>query len=747
MAGNTLAHAQPRPAEAELLAYLKAHELFAKFSAAILQDFLAEMAWVCLPVGETLFRQGDPGGFLYLVFQGRLQVAITREDGTEMIVAEVGPGKPLGEIQFLSGGTRTASVTALHAAALLKFSRTAFERLTDQNPEILRQMAEIIRQRLRRDQLVAMLPNLCGPVDTAILKDLELETEWLSLSQGAALFRQGEPGDSFFLLISGRLQAVVFDARGQPRIVGEIRRGETVGEIAMFTGEDRTATVLAMRDSELVKFSQTGFERITALYPKLMLRIMQTLIKRLQKTQNSVQAASPVLNIAVASADPETPLNDFTERLVNALALIDQTLHLSSDRVERLLDMPSVAQTPEDDPNNIRLAAWLDEQEAKYTTIVYETDRFDSPWTRRCIQHADRILLVAQAAANPTPGKIERTLLSARQNVTNAHQILVLLHPNGHRLPSNTSQWLAHRRVKGHQHVRWNVPADFERLARFLTGNAVGLVLGGGGARGLAHIGVIRALAEAGIPIDMVGGTSIGGAIAALHAMGLDYRELLRCNRKIWIESKPFNDYTLPLLSLIKGRKFEQVARVVYGATQIEDLWTNYFCVSTNLTTTEAVVHQAGLLARALRATAALPGIAVPLVEQRNLLVDGGVLNNLPVDIMRELGGGFVIAVDVSPEKDLTVECAQFPSPWKVLWQHFFPAQPPVNVPNIVDLLMRATMVGSIHQTNAVKTAADIYLQPPVARFKLLDFKAFDEIVQVGYEYARKKLEDWEPGS
>ena len=198
-------------------------------------------------------------------------------------------------------------------------------------------------------------------------------------------------------------------------------------------------------------------------------------------------------------------------------------------------------------------------------------------------------------------------------------------------------------------------------------------------------------------------------------------------------------------MSLIRGKKFEHIAQTVYGDRPIEDLWVNYFCVSTNITTTKVVVHREGSLWRALRATASLPGIAVPLIDGSNLLVDGGVLNNLPIDVMRDLCGGIVIAVDVSPEKDLTVDYEQFPSPWKVLWNRIIPTEHVMNVPNILDMLLRATMVGSIHQTNAVKGSADLYLQPPLNQFKLLDFKALEAIADVGYTYTTEQLTEWRP--
>lgn len=727
------------------MSFLKANALFQAFNDTILTNLISEMEWIGLPAGEYLFRQGDPGDFLYLVYQGGLHIIIKKEDGSEITVAEVGAGKPLGEIQFLSGGNRTASVMASHPSELLRLSKQAFDRLAEKNPEILHQMAEIIRQRLRRDQLVSMLPLLCGPVDTEMLHSIESETEWIWLPEGEVLFRAGDVGDSFFLLISGRLSAAVYDADGNEKIVGEVRRGEIVGEMSLFTGDPRSATIYAARSSELVKFSKVAFERLTSQYPAVIMHIVQIIVKRLQQSQStSSAAASGGLNIAIIPANEETPISEFTRRLITALAGFEDILYLQSEQLDQMLNMPGVAQTPEYAPNNVRLAAWLDEQETKYQILVYETDKWLSPWTKRCIQRADRILIVANASSSPEAGDVKRILQIGGKRLNKTRRTLVMLHPDSTKLPSGTREWLNRWEVDDHYHVRWDVTDDFERLSRVLTGHAVGLVLGGGGARGCAHIGVVRALTELGIPIDMVGGTSIGAAMAALYAMGTNYDEMIRINRFIWVHSKPFNDYTLPLLSLIKGRRFEHLAQQVYGERPIEDLWINYFCVSANITTAETVVHQNGPLWKALRATASLPGIAVPLIQGKNLLVDGGVLNNLPVDVMRDLcGGGFIIAVNVSPERDLSVNFHQFPSPWRVLWQRLVSAARVKNVPNILDLLLRATMVGSIHQTNAVKQSADLYLQPPVERFKLLDFRAIDEIASVGYEYTRQQLENW----
>ncbi len=738
-----MSQTHPSPTNIELLSFIKTNYLFEKFDDSVLQNLIAEMEWVYLKEGDVLFRQGERGGGLYLVFSGKLQVAITRKDGHEVIVAEVARGKPLGEIQFLTGGSRTASVYALEKSALLKLSKTTFDHLADRKPALIQHIAEIIRHRLRRDQLLITLPSIFGPLDRAMLTYIESEAKWHSLSQGAVLFYQGASGESFFLLISGRLHVAAQDKSDNKHMLTEIRRGEIVGEMAVFLGKKRNADVYAVRYSEVVEFSKAAFERIIARYPSVTMHVMQVMLSRLQKSHSSSTSEHYTgVNIVLVATHPGVPLNEFANRLVKALSPFGNILHLNSERLDSLLEISGAAQTPEDAPNNIRLAAWLDEQENQYNVIIYETDIFASPWTKRCIQRADRILIVAQANTNPTLGEIERKWLTSVKNTTKAHQTLVLVHPNGKKLPSGTREWLTKRQVESHHHLRWDTETDFDRIARIVSGNAVGLVLGGGGARGLAHIGVIRALTEAGVPIDMIGGASIGGAISALYAMGLDDEHILRFNKTIWIESKPFNDYTLPIMSLIKGQKFEYVAKMVFGETLIEDLWVNYFCVSTNLTTTEVVTHREGLLAKALRATASLPGIAVPLVSERNLLVDGGVLNNLPIDIMRELCSGTVIAVNVSQEKDLKLAYERFPSPWKVLWNRLIPFKKPISVPNIFDLLMRTTMVGSIYKTHAVKVHADLYLEPPLNQFKLLDFKSFDQIVEVGYEYTKEKLKD-----
>ena len=280
---------------------------------------------------------------------------------------------------------------------------------------------------------------------------------------------------------------------------------------------------------------------------------------------------------------------------------------LSALRLDALLNRPGIAAVDEEDAAGIRLTAWLDEQESHHQFLIYETDGTDSPWTRRCLRQADEILLVADAGSDPAPGLVEKTACWERKDgISKARQSLVLLHPDGSRLPSGTSRWFRERNVQRNFHVRLDTEDDFGRVARCLGDAAIGLVLGGGGARGLAHIGVVRALREAGVPIDMIGGTSMGAVMASLVAMDQDWDQMLETNREAWLRNKPHKEYSLPFISLIRSRRLDSMAQKIWGGIDIEDLWISFFCISCNLSTSATVIHERGSLWKAIRASASL---------------------------------------------------------------------------------------------------------------------------------------------
>ena len=235
-----------------------------------------------------------------------------------------------------------------------------------------------------------------------------------------------------------------------------------------------------------------------------------------------------------------------------------------------------------------------------------------------------------------------------------------------------------------YHHLRADRPGDVARLARMITGTGCGLVLGGGGARGLAHLGVIRALEEAGVPIDVVGGTSMGAIMAGLYALGLATRSGWRGSPPSPAIGRRLVTPTLPLIALSAGRYLDRILSENLGSAPIEDLPLRFFCISANLNRAEEVIHERGPLWPAVRASLSLPGIFPPVYSGGDLLIDGSAVDNVPVDVMRgRVGNGRIVAVNVSPEVE-PLTAAPFEaglSGWRVLGHRINPVRPAADGP------------------------------------------------------------------
>ncbi|HSH80062.1 MAG TPA: cyclic nucleotide-binding and patatin-like phospholipase domain-containing protein [Herpetosiphonaceae bacterium] len=551
--------------------------LFDVFDAATLSDLEGELQSVQLGREEALFRQGEPGDSMYVLVRGRLRITVEGPDGTEQIIDELEPGVTVGEMALLTGQPRVATVSAVEEAELVRLSRAAFDRLTTKNPAAMKRFAEAIMPRLQRTQLAGVLTGLFGSLTKQALHELQARLEWRHLASGEALFRPGDPGDSLYIVVNGRFTRVAEHMDGHKHVMVEVSRGEIVGEIELLTGGVHAATVMAVRDSDVVRLTKPSFEHLLKQYPDVMLRIARIMAEDLQSLLGSTpRQGSTVVAFAAIPTSQDVPLRAFAQRLVDELVLSGPALYLNSERIDSLVGKEGIAQMPEDHPANITLAAWLSRQETVYRYIVYEADPVWSEWTRRCVRQADRILLVGCAELDPAPGAIETEIKQMR---VAGHQELVLLQPPSRPNPTGTGRWLQVRFVEAHHHVRLHLAADMAHLARMLTGRSLGLVLGGGGARGYAHIGVIRALEEAGLHADLVGGTSMGALIAAYYARGVGPDVIVAMSRQYGSPRRLF-DYTLPLLSFFAGKKLSNMLHAVCGDVHIEDLWRPFFCVS-----------------------------------------------------------------------------------------------------------------------------------------------------------------------
>ena len=553
-------------------------------------------------------------------------------------------------------------------------------------------------------QRLAGLPLFAG-LDAKSLGDLADTMEWLALPGGAELFAQDEASDAMFVLLHGRLAASRRDAEGRIRPLGVVTPGECVGETGLIAGEPRSASVIAMRDSELLRLSRPAFERLIASHPQAMLSMARLALKRFGGQGSTL--ATPHC-FALLPAMEGVDLHAFARRLALALGV---------DPAAALIDAPQARD---------RESGWFSAREASSPHLIYVGDG-DLAWRDRCLRQSDCVLLLADASH----GFEIAERIPAPASSPHLPQHLVLLQQDDPR-PGSTRVWRnAFPQALVHHHVRHE--ADLARLARRLTGRATGLVLSGGGARGFAHIGVVRALRDAGFEIDYIGGCSIGGIVGAGVAADWSYPQMVEVYRACFVDTNPLSDWTLPLVSLRSGRKVSRLLREAFGARDVEDLPIPFFCVSSNLTDGVLEVHERGPLWMWLRASCAIPGVLPPVFTGGRVLVDGGVIDNLPVAEMRRRLAGEIIAVDVGGNYRLEtkMEETEMPSWWTLLPEWFGVRKRP----SLGQILLRAGMVNSDATVQRRRRQTKLLLKPALQGIDLLEWSAFAQAVDLGYQY------------
>lgn len=720
---------EANPAAAEAIAAIR---LFAGLSAESRAALAGKAKIRTLAPGERLFNPGSGAAALYMLQKGLLHATEPDPPGEPRLMRLIGPGEVLDGLQEL-GGNRSIGVFAVDQSEVAVIEDGEVDRLVSTLGDLRTAIG-----RMHRRQSLTSLRRIFGPLEENLLDDLETLGDWVHLQRGEVLFEPAEASDGLFFIIRGRIAALTVLESGEEELQSHRTRSETVGEAGFLTGRPRSYRARAVRDSILVRYTSGAFEHLIARHPHVVRYITRAIALRSSAPLRAARTAT-VTTIAFAPAGQRSRFRALAERLARDLSVHGSLLFLDEARVDALTGVSGLAQTAEGGPNEQRLLAFLERCEAEHRFVAYVADDGASQWSRRCARHADRLVLVAEARELHSPSEFEEEVLLGDHRSPDLRATLVLVHPDGSKSPSGTSYWLdARPYVTDHHHLRWTEQADLARIGRIISGRSVGLVLGGGGARGFAHIGLLRAMLELGVPIDMVGGTSMGALVGGQFAMGRTPEEITRVCRRVFLGIKPHRGFNLPLLSLVGRGRMELAGRAGYGDAEIEDLWLNYYCVSANLTTADVVVHRRGLLRDAALASANLPGIGVPTLYNRNLLVDGGILNNLPTDVMRRAGCATIVASVVSAQVTDTFTCDRIPGVWEVLRGRFGGTRP--RFPSIIEVVMRATGLGSSKREALSAQDADIVVRPGIARFGLLAFESIDEIIGEGQTAGRETL-------
>ncbi|KAK7956961.1 Lysophospholipase NTE1 [Apiospora aurea] len=678
-------------------------------------------------------------------------------------VGLVKPGGLAGYVGTVSSYRSFVDVVAKTDVYVGFVPRALLERIVERYPIVLLTMAK---------RLTNLLPRLILHIDFAL--------EWVQVSAGQVLFHKDEESEAIYLVLNGRLRLIEDKKDGGMSVRAEFGQGDSVGELEVLTESARTGTLHSIRDTELVKFPRTLFNSLAQEHPNITIKISKIIASRMRNLVDnpsqalgkdpangtSINKISSTLNLRTVAILPVTtgvPVVEFGNRLMNALSQVGPSNGATSLNQSAILN--HLGKHAFNKMGKLKLAHYLADLEEKYGLVVYVADtNVNSPWTQTCITQADCILLVGLAEGSPEIGEYERFMLGQKST---ARKILVLLHADRFSPPGLTRSWLRNRVWinGGHYHVqmafRTNaVPVqpssrrigatlkarvqilqaeiskytsrkmrhepyyspestykgDFHRLARRLCGKSIGLVLGGGGARGIAQVGIIRAMEEAGIPIDIVGGTSIGSFIGALYARHADVVPMFGLSKKfsgrmasMWRFAL---DLTYPSASYTTGHEFNRGIFKTFGNHQIEDFWLEYYCNTTNISKSRGEIHTSGYAWRYVRASMSLAGLIPPLCDEGSMLLDGGYIDNLTVSHMKSIGADVIFAIDVGALDNDTPQ-------------------------TYGDSLSGGL---GVLQPRAKTMPGCIYMRPPIDDYGTLDFGKFDEIYAMGHKFGQEFL-------
>ncbi|EPY50585.1 lysophospholipase [Schizosaccharomyces cryophilus OY26] len=752
-------------------------------------EFAKEIEIIFYKKKTTVVQQGDHADGVFYIIDGFLDATCPSKVATygtqEQLEQHSFMMKPGGLVNYqacVSNYRSFVNVTARTDVLVGYLPRTALERIIEQEPLI----SLIIAKRL-----ISLVPPLLLKLDFAV--------GWIHLNPDQVLFHKGDPSDSIYVVQNGRLRSIDdSNTKANSDYFDEYGNGDSAGELEMLINAPRSSTLFAIRDSELAKIPQTLFNALSLSHPAVGLQLSKIIANRMHIMLNNKfiyggihqtkREKHSIRTLAVVPSSSTAFLILFSQKLTFSLSVLGISVKiLRQSSVLEHLGKYAFSRM-----GRFKLASYLSDLEDKYDILIYVADtNVGTTWFQTCVRQADCIYILAEADRNPRIGEFESYLIAMK---CTARKELVLIHPERFCPSGLTRTWLKERPwVYAHHHLQLRAgrdnemvdhndgkeflniirskvmnlhygfrkyidwkhlhpvyqtnraqESDFARLARRICGKAIGLVLGGGGARGISQIGALYALEEAGIPFDIIGGTSIGAFNGGLYAREADLvpmfgRAKKFCGRmaNLW---RFVLDLTYPQAAYTTGHEFNRGIWKTFGESHIEDFWLPFYVNTTNITHSRMDVHSSGYAWRYIRASMSLAGLVPPMLSDNgDMLLDGGYMDNLTVTHMQSLGANTIFAIDVGSEDSrLAMDYGDTVSGAWALFARWIPFISKKAYPSLADIQSRLTYVTSVAIGEKVKsTPGCFYMRPPVTDFKTLEFGSFEKIYGVGYEYGK----------
>jgi predicted acylesterase/phospholipase RssA/CRP-like cAMP-binding protein len=520
------------------------------------------------------------------------------------------------------------------------------------------------------------------------------------LRAGEWLFRRGDPPDSLYVLVAGRLD-VVLERGTDDELLNVMQPGAVIGELGLLSRSGRSASVRARRDSRLLELRQADFENLLDTEVAVRDALLATMAGQLQRSRALEPGPTQPTTLALVPLTDEAPLSEVAELLSTALrehgtlARVDHAVRSAAESAELLERC---------------------ERESDRVLLVARSVEPGDDWSAFCLRQADRVLALAGGGQVPA-------MVIGDSRLEGCDLLFALEEPG------TMSAWLDALEPRRRYVLRpGDLRAGVESSARRLAGHSNGIVFSGGGARAFAHIGILEELVAAGVIIDRVAAVSMGSLIGGMFAAGMSPEEIdARCYEE-WVRRNPLHDYRFPRQSLIRG---EQARAMFYRNLpgQIEELPRDFACIATDLRTGEEVVHRRGTLALAVATSMILPGIAPPEPLEGRLLVDGALVNALPLHLLGRAEGPIIAADAVagSAAKDGDGAARE--------------REPSQRQPGIGETLLRTALIGGVDAARSARREADLLIAPANVGVGMLEWHQLDVAKEAGRRAAIEALE------
>jgi NTE family protein len=575
--------------------------------------------------------------------------------------------------------------------------------------------------------------GLFADLDPAERTALAAELGTRALKRGEVLIRQGEQPDALYIVLTGRFAVTV---EGRREAVTEIGPDQPIGEIGFLTGTPRIATVTALRDSLVLRLGRAAFDRLSTTYPSIWRTLTTSLSQRLAATTaaDTPESDPRPRTVAIIRAGEAPVPHSFIAALAEVFSAAADTLVIDSKKLAEIL--PKGAAPDSDEATKV-----LNELESRHDYLIFIADEELTPWSHKAIRHADLVLGVGVHAASPTPNRLEKL---AAGFVRPEQRRLVLLHPTRGEI-TGTSRWLRWRGVAMVHHVALDRRGDIERLYRFVSGTALGLVACGGGALCAAHVGFYKALIESGFEFDIMGGTSAGSAMVGAFAMGKHPDDVDVGTHDIFVTNRAMQRYTWPRYSLLDHHHYDTQLKRYFGGTNIEDLWIPYFSVSTNLSRYELHRHDRGDLFEAIRASGSIPVLLPPVYTSKGeMLVDGCLLDNVPVRTMQQMKSGpnVIVSFHIPELQRFEVDYGALPGRGELIQMSLnpFTRHRLPEAPGLTTVLMRSLMANRQDFNRHMKREDVLFVPPIPPSMGILDWHRHTELFEDAYRWGLEEI-------